>query len=160
MYRRCFLMFLIVFGLAGCRNMETKKGSSDDILAEELKSIDMKEVDEYPTFAVCDTFMGQKAKRDCFKRGLTENFHKFLASKILVINEKIDDTIWLNLTIMASGDAELTQVKIPDSLRSQAPQMERWLRQSMDSLPKIYPAIKRGIPVKTTFKMPVVIEVE
>ncbi len=160
MCKRYFFAFLILVSLTGCRDVETKKVSSDVILAEELKTIDMKEVDEYPTFTVCDTFMGQRAKRECFERGLTENFHAFLASKILVFDHKIEDTIWLNLTITANGNAELTNIQIPDSLCAQVPKMKQWLRQSMDSLPKIYPAIKRGIPVKTAFKMPVVINVE
>lgn len=160
MRRRYFLLFLILFGLVGCKDVETKKVSSDDILAEELKTMDMKEVDEYPIFAVCDTFMAQQAKRDCFKRGVIKNFQEFLASKTLIFTNKIEDTIWLNLTIMATGEAELTGVQISDTVRKQIPEMEQWLRQSMDSLPKIYPAIKRGIPVKTAFKIPVVIEVE
>ncbi|MGB3775514.1 MAG: hypothetical protein WA951_09685, partial [Leeuwenhoekiella sp.] len=88
------------------------------------------------------------------------NFREYLATKILVFSEPIRDTIWLDLSITADGEAQINTVKIPDSLKKQIPQMKEWLHQSLDSLPEIYPAIKRGIPVRTAFKMPVIIKVE
>lgn len=160
MKTRFLFMFLLLFSLAGCREMETKKVSSETILAKELREIDMKEVDEYPTFAGCDSLEVRSERRSCFENGLSANFQQFLATKILVFSEPIRDTIWLDLSISASGEAEINAVKIHDSLAQKIPQMQEWLYQSMDSLPKIYPAIKRGIPVRTTFKMPVVIKVE
>jgi len=160
MKTRFFLIFLILTSLAGCRDMETKKVSSETILAEELKEIDMKEVDEYPAFVGCDSLEERSERRSCFERGLSTNFQQFLAKKILVFSEPIRDTIWLDLSISASGKAEISAIKIPDSLEQKIPQMQEWLYQSMDSLPKIYPAIKRGIPVRTAFRMPVVIKVE
>lgn len=140
--------------------METKKVSSETILARELKEIDMKEVDEYPNIAGCDTLATRSSRSACFKRELSRNFQKFLASKILVFSEPVHDTIWLDLSITAEGEPKINTIKIPDSLEEEVPRMKEWLRQSLDSFPNIYPAIKRGIPVRTTFKMPVVIEVE
>jgi len=160
MKTRFFLIFLILTSIAGCRDMETKKISSETILAEELKEIDMKEVDEYPTFAGCESLEVRSERRNCFENGLSANFHKFLATKILVFSEPIRDTIWLDLRISASGEAEINAIKIPGSLEQKIPEMREWLYQSMDSLPQIFPAIKRGIPVRTAFKMPVVIKVE
>lgn len=153
-------MFSILAIFSGCRDMETKKVSSETVLAEELKGIDMKEVDEYPSLVGCDSLPERAARRSCFERGLSHNFQRYLATKILVFSDPIRDTIWLDLSITASGEAEINAIKISDSLEQQIPEMKQWLHQSMDSLPKIYPAIKRGIPVRTAFKMPVVIKVE
>lgn len=160
MKTRFLLISFVLISLAGCRNMETKKVSSETILAEELREIDMKEVDEYPTFAGCESLDVRSERRNCFERGLSANFQQFLATKILIFSEPIRDTIWLDLGISASGEAKINAIKIPDSLAQKIPQMKEWLYQSMDSLPKIYPAIKRGIPVRTAFKMPVIIKVE
>nr|AOE13909.1 hypothetical protein [uncultured bacterium]CCF99204.1 conserved hypothetical protein [uncultured Flavobacteriia bacterium] len=160
MKTRFFLLFLLFVSLSGCRDMETKKVSSESILAEELKEIDMKEVDEYPSMEGCDSLATRTSRKRCFERELSTNFQKFLATKILVFSDPIRDTIWLDLSITATGEAEINAIKIPDSLERQIPQMQQWLRQSLDSLPEIYPAIKRGIPVRTAFKMPVVIRVE
>lgn len=140
--------------------METKKVSSETILARELKEIDMKEVDEYPSIAGCDSLATQTSRSTCFKREMSLNFQKYLASKILVFSEPVRDTIWLDLSITAEGEPQINTIKIPDSLEAEIPRMKEWLHQSLDSFPTIYPAIKRGIPVRTTFKMPVVIEVE
>ena len=51
-------------------------------------------------------------------------------------------------------------MEIDSIVSRQLPEIASWLEQSVDSLPKIYPATKRGIPVVTTFRMPIVIQAE
>ena len=47
-----------------------------------------------------------------------------------------------------------------DSLTNQEiPNIKVLLAKSIDSLPKIFPAIKRGQQVKTEFKLPIIIKV-
>lgn len=78
----------------------------------------------------------------------------------MIVETEINDTVWLYLSISELGDLTIEKAQIPDTIASQLPQLEGWLKDSLDSLPKIIAAHKRGIPVKTSFKMPVVVKVE
>ncbi|MEH6656958.1 hypothetical protein [Leeuwenhoekiella marinoflava] len=159
MVRNLVLLAFAVW-VTGCKDIETKKVSSDTFLKEELKNLNMNEVEEYPSFASCDSIEGQDAVYECFKTELALNFQRQLSAKTIIVESELNDTIWLYLSISDLGDLKIEQTEIPDTIAKQLPQLESWLKDSLDSLPKIYPAHKRGIPVKTMFKMPIVIQVE
>ena len=76
------------------------------------------------------------------------------------MTESINDTLYIYLEITKEGEPQIDSVKVDTTVTYQLPDIEDWLRQSIDSLPKIYPASKRGIPVSTVFKMPVVVKAE
>lgn len=139
--------------------METKKVSSETFLKEELKTINMSELDEYPTFESCDYLEDKEEKWLCFEQKLASNFYKYLQSQTLVFSQAMQDTVWVKIAVNAEGAPKIDNILIPVSVKQDLPKLDVWLHQSLDSLPKIYPAIKRGIPVKTTFKLPVVIQV-
>ena len=139
--------------------METKKVSSETFLKEELKTINMSELDEYPTFESCDHLENKEEKWLCFEQKLASNFYQYLQSQTLVFSQAMQDTVWVKLAVNAEGTPKIDNILIPVSVKQDLPKLDVWLHQSLDSLPKIYPAIKRGIPVKTTFKLPVVIQV-
>ncbi len=146
--------------MLGCKDVETKKVSSKTFLEEELKTIDMQEVDEYPIFESCEYLESQAEKRTCFEQRLITNFYSYLSDQMLIFNEEVQDTIWVHLVISEKGTPQIEQLEIPSIIMNDAPKMNEWLNNSLDSLPKIYPAIKRGIPVKTAFKIPIVIQAE
>tara|TARA_R110002020_G_scaffold296658_1_gene512374 strand:- start:181033 stop:181509 length:477 start_codon:yes stop_codon:yes gene_type:complete len=153
------LFLLVLLALSGCKDMETKKVSSETFLKEELKTINMSELDEYPTFESCDYLEDKEEKWLCFEQKLASNFYQYLQSKTLVFSQAMQDTVWVKIAVNAEGTPKIDNILIPVSVKQDLPKLDVWLHQSLDSLPKIYPAIKRGIPVKTTFKLPVVIQV-
>ena len=137
--------------LTGCKDLETKKVSSEVLAEEELKAINMNEVDEYPSFATCDSIETQEARYQCFKTELALNFQRQLSNKTIIVESELNDTIWLYLSITELGDLSIDRTEIPDTIAVQLPELERWLKDSLDSLPQISAANKRGIPVKTAF---------
>ncbi|MEH6406925.1 MAG: hypothetical protein V7767_06580 [Leeuwenhoekiella sp.] len=153
------LFLMVLLALSGCKDIETKKVSSDTFLKEELKTINMSELDEYPTFESCDYLQNKEEKWVCFEQKLASNFYEYIQSQNLVFTQQLQDTVWINLAVSAKGEVIINRILIPVAITQDVPQLDGWLHQSLDSLPKIYPAIKRGIPVKTTFKLPVVIQV-
>ena len=157
---RLLVLLALAFNLLACDNVETKKVSSKDLVQEELKAINMNEVEEYPTFASCNGLNDQQARYACFKAELKRNFQQQLSQKTIIVETELDDTIWLHLSISDKGELKIDAAEIPDTIATQLPELELWLKDSLDSLPKITAAYKRGIPVKTAFKMPVVVKVE
>lgn len=156
---RYSLLAVAVLIIASC-NFETRKISSEEVLELEAKTLNWKEVDEYPAFEDCRNETELLAARDCFEREVAKNIYAYLSKQQPVVTESIDDTLYLYLEINSSGRPEIDSVKIDSTLNSQLPELRLWLDQSIDSLPKIYPASKRGVPVSTVFKMPIVIKAE
>lgn len=150
------VLFLII---TAC-NFETKKISSEEVLEQESRSLNWKEVDEYPAFEDCKNITQLQAAKDCFETRIASTIYTFLADQRPVVTESINDTLFIYLEITKEGTPQIDSVKIDSTITNQLPDMELWLRQSIDSLPRIYPASKRGIPVSTVFKMPVVIKAE
>ncbi len=153
------LLAIAVLVVFSC-NFETKRISSEEVLELESKTLNWKEVDEYPAFEDCQNETELIAARECFEREVAENIYAYLSKQQPVVTESIDDTLYLYLEINSSGRPEIDSVKIDSTLNDQLPELRRWLDQSIDSLPKIYPASKRGVPVSTVFKMPIVIKAE
>ncbi|MFI8377340.1 hypothetical protein [Leeuwenhoekiella sp. NPDC079379] len=154
------LLLALAFLITSCKDLETQKVSSDVLVQEELKTIKMNEVEEYPSFAVCDSLKDQDSRYQCFKAELALNFQRQLSNKTIIVETELNDTIWLYLSISERGDLKIERVEIPDTIALQLPELELWLKDSLDSLPKITPANKRSIPVKTAFKMPVLVKVD
>ncbi|MGB5942185.1 MAG: hypothetical protein WBG71_04835 [Leeuwenhoekiella sp.] len=139
--------------------METKKIPTETFLEEELREIDLSVVDDYPSFDACDSLYENVARENCFENRLVSHFYGIFATKNMVVEKALLDTIWIELAISEKGVPLIKNLKISDSVRTAIPKMEGWIYGGLDSLPKINPAIKRGIPVRTSFTIPVVIEV-
>ncbi len=153
------LLLFSVFIVFSC-NFETKKISSEEVLELESQTLNWKEVDEYPAFEDCKNETGLEDARDCFEQEVAKNIYAYLAKQQPVVTESIDDTLYLFLKIDKEGHPEIDSVEIDTTVTNQLPEIAEWLDQSIDSLPKIYPASKRGIPVSTKFKMPILVKAE
>lgn len=154
-----FLLPAILLLLVSC-NFETKKISSEEVFNEESKSLNWKEVDQYPAFENCRNETELSQAKECFETNVARRIYAYLAKQQPVVTESLNDTLLIYLEISKEGRPVIDSVKIDSTLTNQLPEIREWLTESIDSLPKIYPASKRGIPVSTVFKMPIVIKAE
>lgn len=154
------LLFLLFLGVTSCNYFNVKKTSSEAILEEELQTFNWNEVDVYPSFEACTTSSDQENKKQCFQNTLTEAIYKSLAAEKIVVTQDIQDTILVHFQISETGELRLIDAKIDSVTLLEIPNMEVLLRQSLDFIPEIYPAIKRGQQVKTQFTLPISIQVD
>lgn len=158
--KKTLLLVLLSFLFVSCEEFQTRKISSEEILSEETRDFNWHEVDQYPAFEECRNITEVEAAKTCFGNKVSKYFYSRLVAKQPVVTSEIDDTLYLYLRISEKGTPAIDSMEIDSLVLDQLPQIRTWLTQSVDSLPKIYPATKRGIPVKTTFRMPVVIKAE
>lgn len=151
-----FLGFLL---LVSCNYFDVKKTTSDAILNEELKTFNWSEVDDYPSFASCNDGVSKDEKKRCFQNTLTAIITNKIQRDTIVVNQNIDDTIYIKFQISEKGVLTLIEAKVDSVTRHEIPNIDKILKNSLDSLPEIYPAIKRGQQVKTAFTLPVIIRV-
>lgn len=150
------VLLLISVSLWSCDYFDKKKINTNDILEEELQSINWKDVDEYPTFSICDSSSNKKI---CFEDVLRNRLNTNLSQQNIIVTEDVSDTILLKIYIDNKGNFTIKDIVCSDATRTQIPQLDSILRHSFDSLPKIYPAIKRSQQVATEFSLPVVVNI-
>lgn len=156
-YGLVFLMFLM---LVSCKYFDVEKTSSEAILQEELKTFNWDEVDTYPSFSSCDTTMGKEEGKVCFQEVLTQHIMSSFQKEMIVVTRDVHDTLNLDFMVSEVGDLSLSEVKVDSITLLEIPEIKNLIAKSLDSLPKIFPAVKRAQPVKTTFTLPIIIDVE
>lgn len=156
---RIFLVCICVLMLNSCEYFNVKKTSSEAILNEELQTFNWNDVDEYPNFSECDSISEKEDRKICFQSVLTLHIWEFLKNEKLVVSQDINDTIMLSFQLSENGDLKLVNTKVDSLTLQEIPEINKLLYKSLDSLPKIYPAIKRGQQVKTEFSLPIIIHV-
>lgn len=152
------LIFSVIF--ISCEDFSTRKISSEEIFEEETRDFNWHEVDQYPAFDDCKAITEVEAAKACFGKKVASYFYSHLEAKKPVVTTALNDTLYLYLKISEKGIPAIDSVEVDSLILQQLPHIRTWLAQSVDSLPTIHPATKRGIPVKTTFRMPVVIKAE
>lgn len=142
----------------GCKNFETKKVSADELKSKSLKEVNWKKLSQYPSFPACQKVDARERKRECFEKELARHIYHSLESKKIVLLDSMREEIRLRMEITKEGKARLKKIQLSDSLQEQAPDLKQWLRNSIRELPELNPGHKRGIPVKTSFEIPILIQ--
>ncbi|MCB0383633.1 MAG: hypothetical protein KDD05_10175 [Psychroserpens sp.] len=157
--KRIFIV-LVFINMMSCDYFNKKKVYSEDLLENELEMFTWNDVDEYPTFTSCDSTIGKENKKQCFENTLRDILNANLSQHHIVVSESIEDTVQLEITIDKEGQFSINSIKSSMITKQEIPQLDSLLRQSLDSLPKIFPAIKRSQQVTTQFNLPVIIKIE
>lgn len=157
---RNFLIFIFFLSLISCDYFNVKKTSSEAILKEELQTFNWNEVDAYPSFSDCDSSLTKLVGKLCFERVLRRHIMASLQQEIIIVTQDIRDTLYLDFLLSEKGDLTLQKVDVDSITIAEIPSIKELLNNSLDSLPKIFPATKRGQQVKTEFKLPIIINVK
>lgn len=158
--KRGLLFFLIALGLSSCAFFETEKISSDTFYEEEMKEINWKDVDQYPVFSNCETLSEKNEQKECFEHTLATHIHESISANSLKVSEEINDTMRLDFSVNKDGLLAISHIKMDSITKDRLPLLEEWILQSLATLQPIAPAYKRGIPVETTFNLPILIRTE
>ncbi|MGB2056717.1 MAG: hypothetical protein ACPH3L_05050 [Flavobacteriaceae bacterium] len=122
--------------------------------------LDYSSVDVSPSFRVCDSLIEKDKKDTCFRTTLRQEIFSSLAKQSIQVPQSVDETIEVAITIQSNKEVKLTSIKSSDSLMAIVPSLKAILKKSVEELPAVYPAIKRGIPVTTVYKLPIKIAVK
>jgi hypothetical protein len=154
------LLFLAPLLFTSCQYFENLVPSEKELLQKELKAINWKEVDEFPSVANCDTIEDKILCRQCFFEYMTQLIQQKLSVDTLSILYPELDTIDVKVTIFPNSTLQFEPKFPKDSVVYDAIKIDSILKARLVGFPKINPAIKRGIPVKTQFILPVILKVE
>ncbi|AUC74377.1 hypothetical protein [Olleya sp. Bg11-27] len=150
------LLFLVV---VSCQYFDVKKTTPEAILREELKTFNWSEIDNYPSFSVCESLQFKHDIKDCFETTLANHISERLQSQAIIVSQDVNDTIMLSFLISETGELEINAIEIDSITTHEIPNLKASIVESLNTLPKILPAVKRGQHVKTQFKLPIILKV-
>ena len=137
-----------------------KKITVDEFINEELKSLNWNDVDQYPVFENCLEINNVKNKNNCFVETITNSFRDNLKTNNLVLNRTLIDTVRMVLKVDKIGKISIENMTISDQNNKYKEVITKSFENTVSSLPKLYPAIKRGQEVDVIFNIPIIISTE
>ncbi|MEO5775394.1 MAG: hypothetical protein ABIQ27_00730 [Flavobacterium sp.] len=146
--------------LQSCQYFEKKVPNEKELLDKQIKEINWNEVDEYPSVADCEKLTDANQRKQCFFEFLTATIQQKLAIDTLSTMFPKLDTIEVKVTVLPNSNMEFEPQFPKDSVAYDTIKIDSILRVRLVDFPKVNPAIKRGIPVKTQFVLPVIIKSE
>ncbi len=152
------LFFLVFF--FSCELNINKKISVDEILDEEWRTFNWSDVDEYPSFSHCDSLQTLSLKKECFITTLSDQISKDLIINTKTVNRTIQDTVMLRFVISKNGEITLEELIVDKNIIDLKGIINSSFESSIDKLPKIFPAIKRGQQVNVKFSLPIFVSTE
>lgn len=147
----CFCLF------TSCDWFISKEEKTQELVHEEMQNINFNEVDRYPMFADCDEMVSKQEQKKCFETTLLMHFSMTLQDFDFVIDTMIRDTVYVDFMMDRNGSISVLGIQKNASIDDQMPEFNDIITQSLKSMPKIEPALKRGIPVNAKFRIPIVL---
>jgi hypothetical protein len=146
--------------LQSCHYLEKQVPSEKELLDKRMREINWQEVDEYPSVSDCDKLTDVVQRKQCFFDFMQATIEQKLAIDTLSTLFPQLDTIEVKVTILPNADLTFEPQFPKDSVAYDTIKIDSILRARLVDFPKVNPAIKRGIPVKTQFVLPVIIKQE
>ena len=155
-----FPLLIVTLLFNSCQYFDKQIPSEKELLQKELKAINWKEVDEYPSVVDCDKIEDKKQRQQCFFEVLTQLIQQKLCNDTLAMLYPELDTIEVQVTVFPNATMKFEPQFPKDSVAYDTIKIDSILKTRLVDFPKINPAIKRGLPVKTQFILPVILKVE
>lgn len=154
------LLFLLL-AIQSCQFFEKQVPDEKELLEQELKKINWDEVDEFPSVLQCDTIKDAEIKTQCFFDYMAQTIQERIGIDTLRIEYPEIDTINVKVTVNPDSSLQFETQYPNDSIAlGDKTKIDSILTSRLSDFPKVEPAIKRGVKVKTQFVLPVIIKME
>lgn len=160
MSKQLFVLFFFSLMVSSCQLFDKKAPSEDELLQKELQKIDWKKVDAFPSVDACEVITDEAQRKQCFFEYLTQVVQDKLSVDTLAILYPEIDTIEVKVTVFPDATLQFEPQFPKDNMAYDKIKIDSFLHAKLVDFPKVNPAIKRGIPVKTQFVLPVVLKTE
>lgn len=149
---------LVCFGLfASCNWFVSKEEKTQELVNEEMRQINFNEVDRYPLFNDCDEMMDKEAQLECFKTTLLSHYTATLEEFEFEFAADVSITVYVDFLVDNQGQISVLEVERNEDIDNQIPEFRSIVTQSLKGLPPLLPALKRGVPVSSKFRIPILL---
>ncbi|WP_405606701.1 hypothetical protein [Polaribacter sp. Asnod1-A03] len=155
MFLRFYSFLVLLIFITSCDKLSFTKKSENNVLDT---IVDFSSVDVFPSFKNCDSIIDKQDKATCFRATIHQKIGEELQQYTFTIKDSIDEVVYVDLIINSDGLFILDSTQYSENIKKELPKLDSLLKVSVQNLPKIYPAIKRGIPVTTKYRLPIRIQ--
>ena len=152
-----YINYILILIFFSCDFTSNKELVVEDLVSNDLKTFNWNDVDTYPRFQNCDTIINKESNFDCFVNTITSNLQSNLINNSVVVNSSLSDTLIINFNVTNKGNIVLSELSNESVISELNVLIDSIFKHTVLDLPKLYPAIKRGQPVKTKFILPILI---
>ncbi|WP_027078142.1 hypothetical protein [Maribacter antarcticus] len=152
---RRFLIVLLYSSLCSCNFFESKEKRTQELIDSQLNEIDWNSIDTYPLFLDCDETASKEVQRHCFEGKLIAHFETTLNQFEFIVDSDENPIVAVIFVIDSDGDIAILDIEKDRFILNQMPEFDGIVTQSLKTVPEIAPALKRGIPVSTKFRIPI-----
>jgi len=156
--RMRYVFFLILCLVFGSCNFEKTIPEKEKLLNQRLQEIDWNEITRYPSFPACDSITDKIEHKKCFFQHITNLLEQRFADTLLA-SQLQNDTIYVRVTIDTNTtlvfEPQLNKIKSDKYIK-----IDSLLKVRLQDFPSIEPAQKNGIPIKTVFSFPIIIQLK
>lgn len=146
--------------LASCQYFDKQVPDENELLQQRLKEIDWKKVSSYPSLAECDVITDKQLKKECFFSAMTRLIQEKLDTDTIALLYPEIDTIEVKVTVFPDATLQFEPQILQDSVRYDVVKIDSIIKARLVDFPKIEPAQKEGVPVKSQFILPVILDVK
>ncbi|MBM1105652.1 hypothetical protein JQC67_05805 [Aurantibacter crassamenti] len=143
--------------MTSCGWLTSKEERTQELVQQELLEIDFNEVDNYPLFENCDETLSKSGQRQCFEQEVLLNCAKILEQYKFVLNKKTNKNVLVDFLVDQNGKVSVLKIEKDSQIDDLMPEFNQLITQGLEELPSLQPALKRGIPVKAKFRIPIVL---
>lgn len=154
-----FISLAVLLLLTSCKYFDAPVPDEEELLQKRLNEINWKEVSAYPSLPECDALTDKEMRKECFFSSMTQLIQTKLNTDTLSILYPEIDTINVKVTIFPDASLQFEPQLPQDSTSYNKIKIDSLLRARLADFPKVEPAQKEGVPVKTQFILPVIINV-
>jgi hypothetical protein len=158
--KKTIQLLMVSVLLYSCQLFDKKVPDENQLLQQELQKINWEEVDELPSVLQCDTIKDSAVKKQCFFDYLAQTIQERIGIDTLQMLYPETDTLSVKVTIHPDASLQFEPQFLKDSVVYNKIKADSILIARLVNFPKVEPAIKRGIKVKTQFILPVIIKIE
>lgn len=150
------LIFFVALSISCDSRLGSKTSHLKEMAADTL--INYNSVDVYPLFMDCNNCDTSEKQNLCFEMEMARRLQKHLLENRLGSQLKHADTVFVDILVNVEGQISISEIHHPQSAQTELPNLDSLLYQSVRALPNvIQPALKRGIPVNSMYKLPIVL---
>jgi hypothetical protein len=156
----CFYWIVLGLSLTSCEWFASPETKTRQLVEEELSAINWNEVDQFPLFDACDETASKPDQKNCFEQNLVMHLAMSLQDSEFQSDQTLSDTLYVDFMVDNQGRISVVSMDKNPEFSKENPEFERIVAKSLRSLPRLEPALKRGIPVSSRFRIPLVLHTD
>lgn len=157
MYFRLVILISILVVTISCDFISPKQTTLRNNEMMDVE-IDYNEVDVYPLFMDCNNCDSSEKQNLCFEMELIRRLQKSTDKNSLGVSVQIRDTVMVDILVDTKGKISISEIHKNEKVSELLPELDSLLYRSIAELPAaVQPSLKRGIPVNSMFRLPIVV---